>query len=397
MNTVFPMELRRGPTRRRILATSLAGVGGVLLAPSLIGTARAAASIRIGQIEPLTGPSAAYGIRARDGARMAVDEINAAGGASLGKGGKVRLEIGAKDMANDAKQAVTLFRQYAADNTTAVVLGPTNSVGFLAMVPIAPQLKLLAVSDGSGAPIKKWNPWAYRVNPVAATAVPVLLKKVVARDKIKRLAVLYDTTQDAQLGDAEICKEMAGPLGYKIIAYEAFRTGDQHFSAQLAEIHSAKPDAIYVAGATGDGIHAVSQIEEMGFKLPLLTGYGSFADPVYWDGTKGRVKGGFTWLGENLASANGALKEFIDRYNKRFPRPATSFSAYGYDAVYTMAEAIKEAGGGDREKLQSVLSHISLTTPLGTKVTFKNPPTGDNQTPSVVVVEVTGRGGYSVL
>ena len=397
MHDGFPAGLRRAPTRRRVLQQSLAGAGGLAFAPTLIRRARADTAVKIGQIEALTGPSAAYGIRGRDGALLAVEEINAAGGVADGKGGKVRLELAAEDMANDPKQAVTIFRQLATDNAVLASIGPTNSVGFVPILPIAGQVKLPLIGDGSGAPIKEWNPYAYRVNPISASAVPVMLRKIVAKEKIKRLAVIYDQTQDGQVGDATVCKNMAGELGYEVVAFEAFRAGDQDFSPQLATIRSAKPDAIYVAGATGDGVRVTSQVKEMGFKQPLLTGYGSFQDPVYWDGTKGQIKSDYTWLGQDLSSPNAQLKQFLERYNKRFTQEATSFSTYGYDAVQTIAEAVKRAGGVDREKVQQALSSIDFATPLGTKVTFKNPPAGDNLTPSVVVIQVTGRGTYAAV
>jgi branched-chain amino acid transport system substrate-binding protein len=383
----------RGPSRRRVLSLSLAGAGGILFAPALIRRVWADTTVKLRQIEPLTGPSAAYGIRARDGAALAVEEINAADGG----GGKFRLEIAAEDMANDPKQAVTIFRQFATDSSVVASIGPTNSVGFVPLLPIAGQVNLPLVGDGSGAPIREWNPWAYRVNPIAGSAVPVMLKKVVGKLGIKRLAVIYDQTQDGQVGDALVCKNMAKELGYELVAYEAFRAGDQDFSPQLATIRNVKPDAIYVAGATGDGIRVASQVKEMGFKQPLLTGYGSFADPVYWDGTKGQIKGDYTWLGQDLASPTAELKQFLEKYNKRFPQEATSFSTYGYDAVQTLVEAVKRAGGTDREKVQQALAKLEFTTPLGTKVTFKNPPAGDNLTPSVVVVQVTGRGSYTAV
>ena len=59
-----------------------------------------------------------------------------------------------------------------------------------------------------------------------------------------------------------------GKLGYEIVAFEAFRAGDQDFSPQITKIRSLKPDAIYVAGATGDGIKVVSQIREAGIDKP---------------------------------------------------------------------------------------------------------------------------------
>ena len=183
-------------------------------------------------------------------------------------------------------------------------------------------------------------------------AVPVLLQKVVAKEGIKKLAVIYDQTQDAQAGDANVCKELASKLGYEIVAFEAFRAGDQDFSPQITKIRSLKPDAIYVAAATGDGIKVVSQIREAGIDKRLITGYGSFQDPVYWDGTRGVVKGDYTWLAQDLTSPVGAIEGIPRQYNARFTQQeATSFSTYGYDSVMVLMAALKKAGEPDRDKV----------------------------------------------
>jgi branched-chain amino acid transport system substrate-binding protein len=233
------------------------------------------------------------------------------------------------------------------------------------------------------------------VNPVSSVAVPILVKKVVDKLKIKRLAVIYDQTQDAQAGDAEVCKELAGKLGYEVVAFEAFRANDQDFSPQISKIRSLRPDAIYVAGATGDGIKVVSQIRESGIDKPLITGFGSFQDPVYWDGTKGAVKGDYTWLAQDLSSPSGSLKPFLEKYNARFTQQeATSFSTFGYDSVVTLVEALKKAGTTDRDKVAAALTNLDFTSPIGSQITFKNPPDGNNVNPSVVAVQITGRGTY---
>lgn len=380
---------------RRTFATGALGVATTVFAP-FVHRAHAATVIKLGHIQPLTGPSAAYGIRARDGGLVAVEEINAAGGWTDAKGQKYTLEMLDGDMANDPKQAITLFRQYAGDPGVLAALGPTNSVGFVPLVPVAGQLKLPLIGNGSGAPVKEWNPYGYRVNPVGSVAAPAVLKKVVELEKIKRLAVIYDQTQDAQAGDAEQCKLQAEALGYTIVAYEAFRANDQDFSPQISKIRSVKPDAIYVAAATGDGIKVVSQIREAGIEKPLMTGYGSFQDPVYWDGTKGGVKGDYTWLAQDLSSPGAALKSFLDKYNARFTQQqATSFSTFGYDSIYTVLAGLKKAGVADRTKLAEALQTLDYTSPLGSRITFKNPPEGNNANPSVVVVKVNGRGTYA--
>ena len=385
-------------SRRRFTQAAALGAGSVLFSPALL-RAQGTGVIKITNVQGITGPSAAYGIRSRDGALLALDDINKLGYKDA-SGKSYTFEMNTVDMANDPRQAVTLFRQAAGDASVTATIGPANSVGFIAMVPVAAQLKMPMIDAGSGAPVKdkEWSPYACRVNPVSSTAIPVVLKKVVAKHGLKRIAVIYDQTQDAQAGDAEVVKTMAASLGYTVVAFEAFRTGDQDFSAQLSKIRSTKPDGIYIAATTGDGVKVSSQVIEAGIKLPMMTGFGSFQDPVYWDGTKGDIKGGYTFLAQDLQAPTPELKSFLDRYKARFTQyEATSFSTYGYDAVYTLYEAIKKAGSLDREKIAAALASLKITTPLGTNVTFNNPPDGNNNSPSVVVIQVNGRGTYEVV
>jgi branched-chain amino acid transport system substrate-binding protein len=391
-----PGSAVRRISRRKFVTMTTAGLGGLVAAPAFLRSANAAVVVRLGQTEPLTGPSSPYGIRSRDGAQMAVEAINANGGFADSKGTMYSIELRAEDMANDARQAVTLYRQLALDAEIKAAIGPTNSVGYVPVVPITSQLELVVVGE-AGAPVKRWTPWAFRVNPVGRTAVPVVLEKVVAKESVKRLAVIYDQTQDAQAGDAEICREMRAKLGYELVADEAFSAGDQDLSPQIAKIKDTKPDAIFVASTTGDGVKVSSQIRAAGIEVPLMTGYGAFQDPVYWDGTNGAIKGSYTWLAQDLKSATGALRDWLDAYNKKNRFEATSFSTYGHDAVMCIVECIKRAASTDRKKIQEVMASLDYKSPLGTHITFKNPPTGENLTPAVTVVQVNGRGSYVVV
>jgi branched-chain amino acid transport system substrate-binding protein len=360
------------------------------------GLGRFAAGTALGlAIQPTTGPSSPYGWRSRDGAQLVTDDINAAG-LTIG-GTTYRLDIRTEDMANDPQQAITLLRQAASNPDILAVIGPSNSVGYVPSVPAAGQLEMPMVGAGSGAPVKQWNIWSYRVNPVSDTAIPVLLRKVHAQVPFKRLGVIYDQTQDGQAGDAQVCKALAQELNYEVVAFEAFRAGDQDFSAQLATIRSRKPDALFVAAATGDGVKVSSQIREAGFTVPMMTGFGSFQDPVYWDGTHGEIKGCYTWLAQDLASPTPLVKSFIDRYKTKFSQEATSFSTYGADAIFAIAEAIKKAGAPTRAKIQEALATLDVVSTVGTHITFHNPPDGNNNTPNVVAIQITGRGTYVAI
>lgn len=388
----------RQMSRRTLLKSAACLATGAMVGPWFIGQARAqSTAIKVMHMQSLTGPSAAYGIRARDGALMAANELNAAGGVRDRTGRVYRLEVVAGDIVNDPKQAITLLRQSALDSQFVAAIGPTNSVGFVPLVPVAGQMKIPLIGNGSGAPIKKWNEWAYRVNPVAQAALPITLRTVVKRENIKRLAVIYDQTQDAQAGDAMICKEEAASLGYEIVAFQAFRNGDQDFSAQIGVVKNARPDAIFVAASTGDGVKVVTQLRGAGLTQPLLTGNGSFDDSVYWDGTKGEIQGGYTYVSQDFGTAPEAVKTWLKRYDDANQLKATAYSLFAAGSIWTLAECIKKGAGIGRDDIREVLASLSFVDPLGAKVTFKNPPHGDNLTPTVTVVKITGRGAYATV
>ena len=390
LNAPAPHSLLR---RRRALQLGIA----TLAAPALIRPASAATiTVHLSQVESLTGPSAAYGIRGQDGVDSAVRQLTREGGFHDKNGRVYNFKVSIGDMANDARQAITLFRQAALDSSVVAMVGPTNSVGMVPMVPIASQLHLMLMGEG-GAPVKKWNPWAFRVDPIGATAIPILLKTVVGKLKIKRLAVIYDQTQDAQAGDAAVCRAMKGKLGYDLVVDEAFSTGIQDFSPQISRIKAAKPDAIFCAAATGDGVRLTAQIRAAGLDVPLMTGYGAFDDPTYWNGSKGAIKGGYTWLAQDLAGSTGALRAWFDDYNKSYKLPPTSFSTYGYDSIMCLAEVIKQTSSTERGVMRDAMAHLDYHSPIGTHVRFNNPPSGENLSPTVAVIQITGPGQYVVV
>jgi branched-chain amino acid transport system substrate-binding protein len=264
------------------------------------------------------------------------------------------------------------------------------------MVPVAEQLKIVIVGLATTAPIKEWNAWSYRINPVASVGMPILVRAIAKKTGMKKLAIIFDQTQDGHVAAARATRGEASTLGIQLVADVAFRTGDQDFSAQVSKIKATGPDVIGVMGAPGDGAKVCLQIRDGGLKQPLFTPDGQFTDTVYWDTSNGAVQGGFTFLGLDLSAATGAVKKFMEDYTKAYPEQSVNlFSAYGYDGLHTAVAAVKKANTGtDRLKFQQALASLETTTPLGSKITFKNPPNGENLTPTVTVVQITGRGCY---
>ena len=356
--------------------------------------------IHFSSINGQTGQSAAYGSKVIEGVNLAAKVVNDAGGVADRCGGRYKVKVTTGDMANSREQAVSLLRQAAGDSTVLAVVGPSPSTGYVPMVPVAGQLKIPVIATGSAAPIKEWNPWAFRLNTTSKVAAPGMMKTLKGKLDIKHVALIYDVTQDGQRGEAELIRNSAKEIGYEVVAFEAFRAGDNDFRPQLSKIKASKADAIAIYGATPELAKVVNQMGELGIKANIVTGFGTFNDPVVWDLTEGKVKGGYSWSAYFALEdpARPEIAKMVQLYKKEYGHDPTLYSFYGWDSLNVYVEAAKRAcTATDREKFRQALNTIENFPTLSGKATFKNPPDGENLSAAVIVNQTTGRGTFEAL
>ena len=356
--------------------------------------------VHFSSINGQTGQSAAYGSKVIEGVNLAAKTINEGGGFSDRCGGKYTVKVTTGDMANSREQAVSLLRQAAGDATVLAVIAPSPSTGYVPMVPVAAQLKIPIMSTGSAAPIKEWNPWGFRLNTTSKAAAPGMMKALKAKLNLKQIALIYDVTQDGQRGEAELIRNSAKEIGYDVAAFEAFRAGDNDFRPQLSKIKATKAEWLGIYGATPELAKVVNQMAELGIKASIVTGFGTFNDPVAWDLTEGKVKGGYSWSAYFALEdpARPEIAKMVQVYKKEYGHDATLYSFYGWDALHVYVEAAKRAcTATDREKFRQALNTIDNFPTLSGKATFKNPPDGENLSAAVIVNQTTGRGTFETL
>jgi len=380
------------------------GIG--LLTLTLAGRdARLAAEERVVhffQDNALTGQAGSYGTRSIHGAELAAKHLNDAGGFTDTCGNKYTIKLSVWDMANSREQAIAGLRKAADDPTVLAVLGSTPSTGFAAMEPVAGQVKMPIIATGSAVPIKKWNPYAFRVTIATPAAAPYFLKQFKEMFHPKRVAIIYDITQDALHAEAELIRDLANQRGFEIVAFEAFRVNDTDFRAQLTTIKGTTPEWLGVYAANTEGSKIINQMDELGLlgKVNIFSGYGVFQDPTYWDLANGRTKGAVNWaVAFNLASSDPLMQKVVADY-KRFPEEPTIYSVYGYQALQAAVDAVKRAcAATDREKFRDALAETKLEALAGS-VAFHNPrsePNGENQGGRVIISRITGRDSYELL
>ena len=355
------------------------------------------------QVNAATGQSAAYGSRSIHGVELAAKQINDGGGFSDNCGNNYTVKLTLHDMANSREQAIAGIRKAADDPTVLAALGSTPSTGFVPMVPVAAQVKLPIIATGSAAPVAEWNPYAFRVTITTQSAAPAFMRTLKSELGIKTMAIIYDITQDAQRAEAELIRDLADEIGYEVTAFEAFRVGDKDFRSQLTKIRGTNPEWVGIYGATPEGTAIINQMDEMGFleEVEFFTGFGSFNDPTWWDLTEGRVNGGVNWaVGFDLESDDPAMMKVVEGYAAGYDDDITIYSLYGYQALETAVDAVKRScTATDREKFRDALATTSIDAAAG-PVSFNNPrdnPNGENQSGSIIVVRINGRGAYEEL
>lgn len=325
--------------------------------------AAAAAVIKIGHVGPISGAIAHLGKDNENGARMAVDEINAAGGIKLGDK-TYKLELVAEDDKADPKEG-PITAQKLLDAGVVAVVGHLNS--------------------GTTIPASK----VYMDNGVAhispsATAVRLTEQgfkttfRVVARDdkqggalanfaqanlKAKSVAIIDDRTPYGQ-GLADEFEKAIKAGGVKVLTREFTNDKATDFNAILTKIRATKPDVIMYGGMDATAGPMARQMVQLGIKAPLLAGDG-VCSPEFIklaDKAAGILK--CSQAGEDVNKlAKG--EEFKARYKAKFGSEVQIYSPYSYDAVFVIAEAIKKAGKPDRAAVASAIRDTAYTGVTG--------------------------------
>jgi len=354
-------------------------------------------TIKLYGLNSMTGDSAPYGAKSQHGAELYVKELNAAGGLTDDCGKTHKVELSVHDMQDSKAEAVTQVRNAATDDSVLAVVGLTNSIGFAAAEPIAASIKIPIINTGAGVPIKAWNTWAYRVNGTADFFSLGMMKVLVQKMHVTTVGIIFQNDQDAQVAAAEVTRDSAKTLGYDVVAYESYRSSDTDYSAQLQNIKKSGAKWIGVYATTDGASKIVRQIREMGIDAEIFSGFATPVDPHAWDLSQGGMKGAYSWAEADLGGADAPVQKFLKGYKEQFNEDATIYSVYGYVGAAAVLDAAKKAcTSTDRNALVKALSTLKYDGLIGT-ITFKNPPTGQNQSPSLVVTQTTGRGQSKVI
>ena len=360
----------------------------VLLLTTLIVPAMAEStdSVKIGVIGPLSGSLATYGESTTNGIKLAIDEINAAGGVL---GGRKLEVIGYLDDKGDSTEGANAFNKLVADGAKAILgsvtSGVTAGLATLAdsegMLLLTPTATADTVTDGVKGVFRACFRDSFQ-GEVAA--------KIASKLGVKKVAILYASGDTYSSGLYEAFKAAATTLGLEIVATESSSsTSDTDYTTQLTNIVASGAELIFAPYYYDSvGPYIVPQARAAGF-----TGYFVGADG--WDGTQNTMVEDKSLYNKCFYTNHYApddpselVQGFVTKYTETFGAASlTALAALGYDAAYMLKDAIEAAGTDDTAAIITALYGISFSGVTGT---FTLDESGTPQKAAPVIEYVDG-------
>ena len=330
------------------------------IAMAFAGSAGAQEVVKIGHVGPISGASAHLGKDNENGARMAIDELNAKGFMINGK--KVTLQLLAEDDAADPKQG-TAVAQKLVDAKVNGVIGHLNSGTTVPASRIYNDAGIPEISPSSTIPsyTKQGFKGAFRVVANDNKLGGTLGRYAVDTLKAKNIAVIDDRTAYGQGVADEFAKGAKAAMpGVKMVAKEFTSANATDFTAILTSIKAKKPDLIFFGGMDSVGGPMLKQMKALGINAKFMGGDGVCTEALMRLAGDGIGEGSVTCA--EAGGVDGAqekvMADFRARYKQKYNIEVQLYAPYVYDAVMTMATAMQNAKSADPVKYLPELKKI---------------------------------------
>lgn len=315
--------------------------------------------VKIGHVAPISGAIAHLGKDNENGARMAIDELNAKGVTIGGK--KVKFELLAEDDAADPKQG-TAAAQKLVDAKVNGVIGHLNSGTTIPASKIYHDAGIPQISPSATNPKYTLQGFktAFRVVANDGQLGGTLGRYAVQTSKAKNIAVIDDRTAYGQGVAEEFIKGAKKSGNVTIVAQEYTTDKATDFNAILTKIKGKNPDVVFFGGMDAVAGPMLRQMKQLGITAKFMGGDGICTESLATLSGDGMSDGQVVCAeagGVEEAQKKG-MEDFKAAYAKKFPTPIQIYAPYVYDAVMTMVDAMVKAGSADPAKYLPVLAKI---------------------------------------
>ncbi len=326
-------------------------IAGMLIASSTVVQAQGK-PIKIGQIIPMTGEAAESGKYHKQGAEIAIDKINAAGGINGRK-----LTVVLEDDQTTNPGAVAALQKLLEDKEIPVILGSIRSTQVQAMLPTINEAKIPVAIGGTNYGLThSGSQWVFRFRPHDGMSAKVIAKFMVEELKMKKVAIIHASDAFGN-GGRDMLTPAVKALGGEVVLDQGYNNGEKDFTGVVQALKKSGATGLntYMTYGTDLGVLA-RQIKQLGAQVtwvgsPSITGVDSrnlAGDSLY--GTYG--------VTDFHIDASPTSKAFATAYKAKYGQDPDLYAAWCYDAVLVFAEAMKRAPDLKPENIRKAILSI---------------------------------------
>jgi branched-chain amino acid transport system substrate-binding protein len=368
--------------------------------------AAAQATIRVANIDALSGPAASIGVGQEQGMRIALDEINAAGG--IRSLGGAKLEVVNYDTQSTVQAAQSQAEKAISEGAVAII-GGAQSAPTLTVSTVAERAKIPMIAGTAAAQEITTRGYQYTFR---LGVPPSLSTRSVGDDMLyffkssnRPLKTLVHVYEDGPFGQSvqAIYSKLAEQYGFKLETM-SFKTGSADLSGLASRLKRVEADGMVFTGYTPDCITFTEALRESNISFPYMNLGTSLIEDAYvkaigWKSMEGFV--GYQYFNQHLKPKGneGGPVKFYDAYRKKYGAEPPFTASFGYTMLRTLAKALNAAGSTDPQKLRDAISKVELTAADGHIMPYsavKFDSTGQNLNGNIMVVQAL-KGRFDVI
>lgn len=304
-------------------------------------------TIRIGVNLEITGPNAVSGEYAKNSADLAVKDINDNGGVH-GKD----LELVYNDNQSTNPGAVNALNKTLSQDDVFAVVGPVRSTQIQAIQEIVIDAKVpMAIGGTAPTLTDEGGGYLFRFRPPDSLTGRAVAEFAVEDLDAQKVAILHSSDAFGVAG-AEVVEEAAAELGAEVVVDE-YATGDRDFTAQLTSLRDVSPDVFVPYGTSSEDLAVIiRQVRELGIDVPIV-GSPGLTSAATLELAGPALEGAYAVL-DFMPGSNPRNEAFVEAFESAYGQTPDIFTAWQWDALHVMADAI-ERGGCDREAFRQAL------------------------------------------
>ena len=311
--------------------------------------------IRIVGLVELSGTGTTSGTNFDNGIKLAVKEINAAGGI-LGR----KVEYVSMDT-QSAPQTAKALAQKAIDQNAYVVMGPVFSGSIIVSMVETKRAEIANFTGGEAASItQQGNPYIFRTSFTQSSAMPKVARYIKDDLKARTVAIIY-VNNDFGKGGRDVMMKALDAQGIKVIADVSTDPGQLDFSGAVLKVKQSGADALFVYTNEEESARALRELKKQGYDKPIV-GETTLTSQKVIELAGDAANGAIAHVGLTADAPQPTIKAFDEKFQKEFKYKADHNGLKGYSAMYIVKVMTERIGKVDSKALAAAMHGAKITT-----------------------------------